>query len=166
MRRPPLRSAFLLGVLAGLVLALARALAREPRRTPAPLAAPPLPLPPVTPPDRTPVPVEVAPAPAAEPEPVPTPEPVIGPGGEPTDLITGSGEGPAEVERAEPEGDAEGVWVAPVEGGCPEGYPIKAKVSSGIFHRPGGLSYERTRPDRCYPTEAAAEADGFRAAKR
>ncbi|HEU5150804.1 MAG TPA: hypothetical protein VFU19_09920, partial [Iamia sp.] len=57
-------------------------------------------------------------------------------------------------------------WVAPVDGGCPEGYPIKAKVSSGIYHRPGGLSYERTNPDRCYADEAAAEADGFRAAKR
>lgn len=57
-------------------------------------------------------------------------------------------------------------WVPPVEGTCPDGYPIKAKESSGIFHRPGGLAYERTKPDRCYPDEAAAEADGFRAAKR
>jgi hypothetical protein len=58
------------------------------------------------------------------------------------------------------------VWVEPVEGSCPDGYPIKAKVKSGIFHQPGGLAYERTKPDRCYPDAASAEADGLRAAKR
>lgn len=57
-------------------------------------------------------------------------------------------------------------WVEPVDGGCPDGYPIKAKVKSGIFHQPGGLAYERTNPDRCYPDAASAEADGLRAAKR
>ena len=131
MRRPPLRSAFVLGVLAGLVLALLRARRPEARPTPAPLAAPPSPLPAVTrPPERAPIAVRV-PAPAIGPE----PEPVA-------------------------------AWIAPVDGRCPDGYPIKAKESSGIYHRPGGLSYDRTGPDRCYPDEAAAEADGFRAAKR
>lgn len=57
-------------------------------------------------------------------------------------------------------------WVAPLEGACPEGYEVKAKVSSRIFHVPGSLAYERTRPDRCYRSPADAEADGFRAAKR
>lgn len=57
-------------------------------------------------------------------------------------------------------------WVEPVDGGCPDGYPIKAKVKSGIFHQPGGLAYDRTNPDRCYPDAASAEADGLRAAKR
>jgi micrococcal nuclease len=57
-------------------------------------------------------------------------------------------------------------WVAPVDGTCPDGYPIKAKVKSGIYHQPGGLAYDRTNPDRCYPDAAAAEADGLRAAKR
>jgi hypothetical protein len=57
-------------------------------------------------------------------------------------------------------------WVEPVDGGCPDGYPIKGKLKSGIFHQPGGLAYERTKPDRCYPDAAAAEADGLRAAKR
>lgn len=57
-------------------------------------------------------------------------------------------------------------WAAPVEGACPDGYPVKAKEASGIFHVPGGLSYERTRPDRCYATPQAATADGFRPAKR
>ncbi len=58
-------------------------------------------------------------------------------------------------------------WVAPGDTGeCPHGYPVKAKVASGIYHLPGGLAYERTKPDRCYATPQAAEADGYRAAKR
>jgi len=57
-------------------------------------------------------------------------------------------------------------WVDPVDGACPDGYPIKAKVKSGIYHQPGGLAYERTNPDRCYADAASAEADGLRAAKR
>ena len=48
----------------------------------------------------------------------------------------------------------------------PEHHPVKAKLASGIFHVPGGQSYDRTLPDRCYVDAAAAEADGFRAAKR
>lgn len=58
-------------------------------------------------------------------------------------------------------------WVAPDDDGhCPHGYPVKVKVSSGIYHLPGGLAYERTKPDRCYATPQTAEADGYRAAKR
>ncbi len=57
-------------------------------------------------------------------------------------------------------------WVAPVDGACPASHPIKGNADSGIFHVPGGLSYERTTPERCYATEADAEADGFRRAKR
>jgi hypothetical protein len=60
----------------------------------------------------------------------------------------------------------ERTWVDPIDGACPDGYPIKAKVKSGIFHQPGGLAYDRTKPDRCYPDAATAEADGFRAPKR
>ncbi len=57
-------------------------------------------------------------------------------------------------------------WCAPVDGACPSTHPVKAKEGSGIFHVPGGQSYDRTVPDRCYVDAAAAEADGFRAAKR
>jgi hypothetical protein len=57
-------------------------------------------------------------------------------------------------------------WVQPVDGECPVGFPIKAKLSSKIFHAPGGANYERTVPDRCYRDAVAAEADGLRAAKR
>lgn len=54
----------------------------------------------------------------------------------------------------------------PVDGACPPGFPVKGKRGSGIYHVPGGLSYERTVPDRCYETPADAEADGLRAARR
>jgi len=57
-------------------------------------------------------------------------------------------------------------WVEPVGGACPTGYPVKASLSSGIFHVVGGLFYERSTPDRCYRTPAAAEGDGLRQAKR
>jgi hypothetical protein len=59
------------------------------------------------------------------------------------------------------------VWVQPgADGTCPATHPVKAKEASRIFHVPGGGSYERTVPDRCYRDAVAAEADGFRAAKR
>lgn len=58
-------------------------------------------------------------------------------------------------------------WMPPhPDGTPPDGYPVKAKRTSGIYHVPGGVAYERTFPDRCYPSAEAAEADGFRAAKR
>lgn len=57
-------------------------------------------------------------------------------------------------------------WVAPVERRCPDTHPIKANDDSGIFHSPGGLSYERTIPERCYDCAESAAADGYRAAKR
>jgi hypothetical protein len=57
-------------------------------------------------------------------------------------------------------------WVVPnADGSVPASHPVKVKESSGIFHLPGGRFYDRTRPDRCYPTAAAAEADGYRQSK-
>ena len=56
-------------------------------------------------------------------------------------------------------------WVAPVDGACPDGYPIKANDNSGIFHVPGGRFYARTVPERCYAVAAEALADGYRQAK-
>jgi hypothetical protein len=56
-------------------------------------------------------------------------------------------------------------WVPPADGQCPDGFPIKANNSSGIFHVPGGRSYDRTIPERCYAEADAAVADGYRAAK-
>jgi hypothetical protein len=48
---------------------------------------------------------------------------------------------------------------------APEGFPVKVKVSSGIFHVPGGRFYDRTNPDRWYATAGAALADGYRQSK-
>jgi hypothetical protein len=66
----------------------------------------------------------------------------------------------ATSERAEP------AWLPGNEdGSAPASHPVKVKESSGIFHVPGGRFYDRTKPDRCYPTAAAAEADGYRRSK-
>jgi hypothetical protein len=56
--------------------------------------------------------------------------------------------------------------IEPVDGECPVSHPVKGKLTSGIYHEPGGLNYARTRADRCYLDAAAAESDGLRAAKR
>jgi hypothetical protein len=61
---------------------------------------------------------------------------------------------------------ANGSWVEPDGGSCPLTHPIKAKLSSGIFHEPGGGNYERIRAERCYVDPDAAIADGLRAPKR
>ena len=76
--------------------------------------------------------------------------------------------GPEAAATPTPERDASASpWVdADAEGACPASHPLKAKDSSKIVHQPGGLSYERTHADRCYVDLAAAEADGYRAAKR
>lgn len=68
--------------------------------------------------------------------------------------------------RAPAPAGLDGSWVEPVERACPTSHPIKAKLGSGIFHEPGGASYERTAPDRCYRDAMAAEADGLRRAQR
>jgi hypothetical protein len=47
----------------------------------------------------------------------------------------------------------------------PAGFPVKVKVSSGIFHVPGGRFYDRTNADRFYATADGAEADGYRRSK-
>jgi hypothetical protein len=57
-------------------------------------------------------------------------------------------------------------WVDPIEGECPVSHPVKAKLTSGIYHLPGGGNYDRTRAERCYVDADAATADGLRAPKR
>jgi hypothetical protein len=57
-------------------------------------------------------------------------------------------------------------WVEPTDGVCPTSHPVKAKLSSKIFHLPGMTNYDRTKPDRCYRDGDTAEADGLRPAKR
>jgi hypothetical protein len=53
-------------------------------------------------------------------------------------------------------------WVAANDGVCPQSHPVKAKLSSRIFHLPGDRNYSRTHADRCYPDEQSAVADGLR----
>ncbi len=92
-------------------------------------------------------------APAAAPAPGPVAAPAPAPAPEPT--------------TPEPAPVTDRSWVEPTaDGECPEGFAIKAKLSSKIFHAPGQLNYDRTTPDRCYASAEAAEADGLRAAKR
>lgn len=67
----------------------------------------------------------------------------------------------------QPKVDTASPWIDASEGGaCPAHHPVKAKLTSGIFHVPGGANYARTQADRCYLSPDAAEADGLRAAKR
>ena len=69
---------------------------------------------------------------------------------------------PAEPAPAEPAQ----LWVEPEDGVCPASHPVKAKLSSNLFHLPGMVAYNRLRPDRCYPDEASAIKDGLTKAKR
>lgn len=57
-------------------------------------------------------------------------------------------------------------WVPPEGDACPASHPVKVKQASGIYHVPGGINYDRTKPDRCYLSPAAAQNDGYRASKR
>ena len=54
---------------------------------------------------------------------------------------------------------------------CPITHPIKGNFTtySGercIHHMPGGAFYGKTRPERCYASEADAVIDGCRRSKR
>jgi hypothetical protein len=87
---------------------------------------------------------------------------------EPPRHLTAVDHAPVDHQSSNPANPAEttdATWVDPVDGGCPDGYPIKANDNSGIFHVPGGRFYERTVPERCYADAADAEADGYRRAK-
>jgi hypothetical protein len=49
---------------------------------------------------------------------------------------------------------------------CPVGFPIKGNGRSGIYHSPGALAYDQTRPTLCFRTTEAADRAGFRPAMR
>ena len=57
-------------------------------------------------------------------------------------------------------------WIVAIGDDPPATHLVKAKLASGIYHVPGGASYQRTKPDRWYRSAEAAEADGLRAARR
>ncbi|MGW9803831.1 endonuclease YncB(thermonuclease family) [Micrococcus sp. 093350064-1] len=72
---------------------------------------------------------------------------------------------PAPAPEAAPaSGDA-----GPVSGAdsvCPDSHPVKANDNSGIYHMPGQQHYGKTNARNCYASAAAAQADGYRAARR
>lgn len=57
-------------------------------------------------------------------------------------------------------------WVEPVGGACPTSHPIKVKLGSRVFRKPGTPSYDKSKPDRCYASESAARRGGFNEAQR
>jgi hypothetical protein len=169
MVRRTFRVGIRLGLLFGIGFAVFKVLqARRPSEVPLP-AAPPDPWPPVPAP---------APKPAPAPVAAPAPKPAV------QDLIEGPPPvAPKPVKKAakatkttkavkkatkatKAAKKATRDWVEPQGGVCPLSHPVKAKVASMIFHLPGMLNYTRTRPDRCYATETAAQRDGFTPAKR
>lgn len=163
-----IRKLLLVAAIAAVVAAIVRALRGEPAPQfsthPSVLGGPsPEPSTPAAPPaDATPQAAAGADAPPAELEAGDAPVAELAAPPAPSGELASGDEGGA-LEQVEA---AEGAWVDPVDGACPDGYPIKAKLKSGIYHQPGGLAYDRTKPDRCYATAEAAEADGLRAAKR
>ena len=103
-----------------------------------------------------------APATAPRPFVATTPAPKPDPAAEPE--ASGSvANAPGETESTDDAPSA--TWVAPVDGACPDGYPVKANDNSRIFHVPGGRFYARTVPERCYATAEDAADDGYRRAK-
>ena len=88
---------------------------------------------------------------------LPRPVPSTAPSNPPGTLVT----------AAAPAGGAgSGPWIEPDDGSCPLTHPVKAKLSSGIYHLPGGGNYDRIRAERCYVDADAAIADGLRAPQR
>ena len=95
--------------------------------------------------------------------------PAVEPGADPAGARTPPAAAPAR--RVRKEGArrvrrAARPWVEATDHDCPPSHPVKAKLSSMLYHLPGMAFYNRTRPDRCYVDAAAAEADGFTRAKR
>ena len=72
---------------------------------------------------------------------------------------------PAPAPEAAPaSGDA-----GPVSGAdsvCPDSHPVKANDNSGIYHMPGQQHYGKTNARHCYASASAAQAGGYRAARR
>lgn len=92
-------------------------------------------------------------------------------------LFSGEGaveEAPEPVEDEAPTAVAEpapapAVGSGPVPGAdfvCPDDFPVKGNDNSFIYHVPGQQHYGRTNARNCYASAAAAEVDGYRAAKR
>jgi hypothetical protein len=153
--RRAFRNGLLVGLLGGAIAAALKAVQGRATSTPAPVTTAPAwtPLP-----DAEPVKVPTASAAPAAPK---APRPKVD--------LSALQESPVEPAPTPKKTKAKKTppWVEPgPDGEPPESHPIKAKMSSGKYHVPGGFNYPRTKPDRCYRDVAAAEADGLRPSKR
>lgn len=174
MVRRSFRRGLRLGLLVGVAVAVVKAMQSwRANEEPPPYVAPPSPWPPV---DRS-APT-VKPAAAVEPEPVmeaatfveaPAVMEETPPARRERPLEAAPAPGVAKKRAAKkpaaPAAEAR-IWVEPSGSACPPSHPIKAKLSSKLFHLPGMLAYDRCKPDRCYATEPDAVADGLQKAKR
>jgi hypothetical protein len=156
--RRSFRRGLLLGVLGGVASLFVRMLrGRQPEPAPASSTWEPIP-------DTTPVTVPES-RPAREAQPLAVEVTLAEERRRPEPLVNLLQEGP-EPAKEPARMETPAAWIEPVDGGCPTSHPVKGKLTSKIFHVPGGLNYPRTRADRCYLDPAAAEADGLRPAKR
>ena len=173
-----LRRALRLGLLVGLGVGIVKAV--RGRRAPDPWAdswvstgapgatrpsAAPVPAAPKPPPPAA-TATAAATAAAAVPSPPPAPDPAgkAAPGRAAKPSRTGPARRSPTGKAEEPPGER--LWVPANDGVCPQSHPVKAKLSSKIFHTPGARNYSRTKADRCYPDEQSALGDGLRPAQR
>lgn len=105
-------------------------------------------------------------APAAATAPKPTPPPAKATATPSSAPPAKKAAAPAKAAKATKKSAAPVAWVEPSGTLCPETHPVKAKLSSKLFHVPGGFAYKRTTPDRCYASPEAAEADGLTQSRR
>lgn len=172
MLRRSFRIGLLVGLVGGIIAAVVKAVQGRTSSEPAPAPAAWTPLP-----DAQPV-VVPAPPPPAPPAPKPAPPKLSptapkvsiadlqeGPAPDKADVAPKSPAKKAPAKKKAPAAKA-APWVEPDGGVCPPSHPVKGKLTSKIFHLPGGFNYARTAPDRCYRDAAAAESDGLRQAKR
>ena len=55
---------------------------------------------------------------------------------------------------------------APIDGGCPEDFPIKGNANSYLYHTPDSPFYHRTKAELCFANEEAAKKNGYYSAVR
>ena len=172
MLRRSFRFVFRAGIIGAAVAAVAKVVQGRRAGAPAPVpAAGPLPRESWPPLEPDPTPHAPTTGTALQPDPeAPASAPVtddvpLAPAPEASDLAPAPAPAPTDA-GPDPIAESDVAWVEPDGDVCPTTHPVKAKLASKIFHVPGGLSYARTKPDRCYRDAGTAEADGLRPAKR
>lgn len=125
-------------------------------------------------PTPTPQPPTATPGPANTTEPTATPRPSATPEPTRTPVPTQT---PDPTRTPNPTAAAiatqASIGVRPQGGACPSEAPIKGNVrdrepdkGAKIYHLPGGASYDVTDPERCFVSEADAQAAGYRRSER